>query len=283
MKAFLLLASLLFIASCTTHLGPRTGTPVTAVKTSGFTVKKDMIYTPKGWPQAIPADVYQPAGTGPWPGVLLIHGGSWTAKDRRSDMDSIAERLARRGYVVMNATYRLAPQHPHPAQVQDLQQALAWMRAHAAELRLRSDRLATFGYSAGGHLAALLGAVDAPAKLRVQAVVAGGAPSDLRKWPNSRDVVSYLGGPLNEVPAQYASASPVTHISRDDPPVFLYHGSLDMLVTVDQAIDYQAALTKGGVPNELLWQRGRGHVPAFFLDGDAIRPAIDFLDRHLRR
>lgn len=283
MKAFLLLPSLFLITSCASHIGPRTGTPVTAVNTSGFTLKQDVIYTPKDWPQAIPADVYQPTGTGPWPGVLLIHGGSWTAKDRRSDMDSIAESLARRGYVVMNATYRLAPKHPHPAQVQDLQQAVAWMRAHAAELNLRPDRIATFGYSAGGHLAALLGAVDAPAKLRVQAVVAGGAPSDLRKWPNSRDVVSYLGGMLAEVPNQYTDASPVTHISRDDPPVFLYHGSLDMLVTVDQARDYKAALTAGGVPNELLWQRGRGHVPAFFLDGDAIRPAIDFLDRHLRR
>jgi len=117
----------------------------------------------------------------------------------------------------------------------------------------------------------------------VQAVVAGGAPSDLRKWPNSRYVVSYLGGTLAEVPDQHTDASPVTHISRDDPPVFSTTAAWTCWVTVDQAIDYQAALTAGGVPNELLWQRGRGHVPAFFLDGDAIRPAIDFLDRHLRR
>ncbi|MDP3376858.1 MAG: alpha/beta hydrolase [Brevundimonas sp.] len=282
MRVLLLLPLLLLGLSCATRSGPLTGSPTAPVHTPQFTVKKDLIYTPAGWPQALPADLYQPTGPGPWPGVLLIHGGSWTQKDRRSDMTGIAERLARRGYIVLNATYRLAPQHPHPAQVQDLQQAAEWLRQNAAPLRLRADRLATFGYSAGGHLAALVGAYPGGKTARFQAIVAGGAPSDLRKFPDSAMVVNYLGGNLRERPAVFADASPVTHIRPGHPPVFIYHGRGDLLVPVDQASDYQAALKKAGVPHELLWQEGRGHVAAFILDGDAIRPAIAFLDRHLR-
>ena len=283
MKSLFLLTCLFLACSCSTRLGERTGTPAAAVKVAKFTVEKDVIYTPSGWPQALPADLYQPEGPGPWPGVLLIHGGSWAGKDRRSDMTSIAQRLAQRGYVVMNATYRLAPKYLYPAQVDDLQQATLWFRGHARELNLRADQLAAFGYSAGANLAALLAAKDAPKSLRFQAVVAGGTPADLRKFTDSPIVEKYLGGTDEKIPAVYADASPITHISRDDPPVFLYHGHLDKLVPIDQAIDYEAALTKGGIPHEFLWQNGRGHLAAYFFDKDAISPSIDFLDRHLRR
>jgi acetyl esterase/lipase len=280
MRPFLL-ATLTLLTSCVTHIDRSTASSPARVSVPQFTLQRDVIYSPKRWPQELRADVYQPAGDGPWPGVLLIHGGSWTAKDRRSDMDSIAERLVKRGYVVVNATYRLAPKYLHPAQVRDLQQALTWMRDHAQTLKLDATRIASFGYSAGGHLAAMLGGVNAPAKQRVQAVVAGGAPLDLRKWPASAAVILFLGGTLREIPDTYADASPVVHISKDDPPVFLYHGSWDMLVPPDHSEDYHAALKKAGVRSELLWQRGLGHVPAFFIDGTVIERAIEFLDREL--
>ncbi len=283
MKRLLLCLLSALQVSCVTHLDkPRTAAP-TPVRVNHFTVKRDLIYTPKDWPQPLAADLYQPTGPGPWPGVLLIHGGSWTAKDRRSDMVKVAKRLVRRGYVVVNATYRLAPQSMHPAQVRDLQQALLWMREQATELRLEPDRIATFGYSAGGHLAAMLGSVKAPERLRVQAVVAGGAPTDLRKWPASPVVIRLLGGTLRELPDTYADASPVTHISADDPPVFLYHGRQDLLVPPDHSSDYHTALKQAGVRSELLWQNGLGHVPAFLISKPATERAIDFLDRQLRR
>ncbi|TDU66022.1 acetyl esterase/lipase [Prosthecobacter fusiformis] len=284
MKAHLLLfVCLLSSLSCTTRVGPRIGTPVQPVRVAGFTLREDVIYTPPGWPQALPADVYVPDGPGPWPGILLIHGGSWANKDRRSDMDGIAGHLARRGYVVMNATYRLAPQHIHPAQIHDLQQATRWLRTHADQLHLQPDHLGVFGYSAGGHLAALLAALDAPADLRFQAVVAGGAPSDLRKFDRSPIVTTYLGGSLQEKSALYAAASPVTHLTSDDPPVFIYHGTRDTLVPPDHASDYAAALKKVGIPHELVWQNGRGHIAAFLSYGDILTPALSFLDRHLRQ
>ena len=283
MKAFFLLPLLLTALSCTTRVGGTTGGKVPPVRVAGFTVQKDVIFTPAGWPQALPADVYVPDGPGPWPGILMIHGGSWTGDERRSDMAGLSEHLARRGYVVMNTTYRLAPEHPYPAQVEDLREATRWMVANAGKLKLRKDRLGVFGYSAGGQLAAMMGALDAPEWLRFKAVVAGGAPTDLRKFDRSPIVSVYLGGSLREKPALYGQASPVTHISAGDPPVFLYHGSKDTLVPPDHASDYAAALKKGGVPHELIWQNGRGHIAAFVTYGDIVGPAMAFLDRWLRK
>ncbi len=279
--AWAAVALLALLAGCASHLGRPEGASAPAVTGVGFSVERDRVYSPEGWPETLRADLYRPQMDGARPAVLLIHGGGWSPPDRRSQMDSIAGRLAARGYVVMNATYRLAPRHQHPAPIDDLRQALAWLRANAGELGTQPDRIAAFGYSAGGHLAALLGALDAGPDARIQAVVAGGAPTELAKWPNGKLVVRYLGGRPDEVPDRYAAASPIRHVSSDDPPVFLYHGTLDAVVPVDHATDYKAALDRAGVRNELYLERGRGHVAAFLLDGGAVDAALDFLDRTL--
>lgn len=269
------------LAGCASHLGRPEGSPITPPPPVAFSVQADVVYTPQAWPEVLKADLFIPQTPGARPAVLLIHGGGWRPPDRREQMRSIAERLAARGYVVMNATYRLAPAHRHPAALEDLRQALVWLRQESSRLGVDPRRIAAFGYSAGGHLAALLGAVEAPEGQRVQAVVAGGAPSDLRKWPDAPLVVNYLGGPLAELPGLYAEASPVVHISPNDPPVFLYHGGFDLLVPTDHATDYQTALERAGVRNELYIQRGMGHITAFLTDGGAVKAALEFLDRSL--
>jgi acetyl esterase/lipase len=270
------------LSACATHLGkPNPAMASAQPSRHSYSVERDRIYSPTGWPQALKADVYRPTAEGLRPAVLLIHGGGWEVPDRRHQMDSIARRLAQRGYVVMNATYRLAPAHQHPAPVEDLQQALLWMREHSKALSIDPARMATFGYSAGGHLAALLGARQASEEPMVRAVVAGGAPTDLSKWRSGRLVVQYLGGTRDEMPARYAAASPVTQIKPEHPPVFLYHGQADNLVPVDHSLDYKAALDRAGIRNELYLTRGLGHISAFLLDGPAVEAAIGFLDREL--
>lgn len=270
------------LAGCAAHQGrPADAAPTATPPEVGFAVDRDRVYTPAGWPTVQRADLYRPALPGPRPAVLLIHGGGWAEPERRHQMVSIAERLARRGYVVVNATYRLAPTHLHPAGLEDLRMALRWMRQSASSLGIDPQRIAAFGYSAGGHLAALLGGLEAPSDQQVQAVVAGGAPTDLAKWPNGKLVVQYLGGTLAAMPARYAEASPVQHVDARDPPVFLYHGGFDLLVPIDHAEDYKTALDQAGVPNELYIQRGLGHITAFFLDQGAVDAAIDFLDRRM--
>ena len=160
------------------------------------------------------------------------------------------------------------------------------MQANASRLHMNPDRIGVFGYSAGAHLAALLGTLspgDALAATpRPAAIVAGGTPSDLTKFKGGTLVPQFLGTNWKTDPEAYRRASPVTYISRDDPPFFLYHGSWDQLVPVDHATDLHAALEATGVRSELFLLKGRGHITAFLTDGAAFEAAAAFLDRELR-
>ena len=96
------------------------------------------------------ARVYQPAGEGPFPLLLFVHGGAWNNGDRFTT-SHFTERLAASGVVVVSPDFRLAPDHPYPAQVQDVNLATRWLKAHAAELKADADALGGMGASSGGH------------------------------------------------------------------------------------------------------------------------------------
>lgn len=85
-----------------------------------------------------------------------------------------------------------------------------------------------------------------------------------------------------ELPELHALASPVTHVSADDPPFLLYHGTLDDIVPVRQAEVMFAALKAAGVPAELHLVHGAGHIALAIFTGPVVTEAIHFLDRHLR-
>jgi acetyl esterase/lipase len=281
-----LLLAVFGAAACTTHQG-RPDTPEPPRVESDYQLHRDLVFTPGGWPQPQQADVYVPRGAGPFPAVLVIHGGGWQKGDR-DQMASIARRLAGRGYVAVNITYRLAPAFIFPAQLQDVQQAVLWMRAHAAEYRIDSRHIGAFGYSAGAHLAALLGGIGESGPLgqpgaAIQAVVAGGTPTDLSKWSGGTLVPQLIGGDRAHKAAEFRAASPVSYVDAGDPPVFLYHGGSDSLVPIDHAQEYKQLLDAAGVPCELFVLRGRGHILAFLSDGAAVDAALEFLDRYLRR
>lgn len=241
-------------------------------------IERDIIYTPIDWPETLRADLYRPKDPERQAAVLLIHGGGWSTPDSRALMRPIAKRLAGRGYVVMNASYRLAPQYQHPAPIEDLQRAVSWLCNNSEKLQIDPNRIAAYGYSAGGHLAALLGTLRASLDLKLSAVVAGGAPTDLAKWPEGNIVGRYLGGHFDQIPERFAAASPINHVHRDVPPMFLYHGTHDKLVPVDHATDFKAILDQAGVVNELLLLPGCNHLTAF-LNREAVERAIDFLDQ----
>ena len=281
----LLLTAAFGATGCTIHQGRPDG-PAPLRIDSSYQIRRDQVFTPPGWPVALLADVYVPEGEGPFPAVLVIHGGGWESGDR-AQVKGLAERIARRGYVAVNTTYRLAPGAIFPAQLQDVQQAVLWMRAQAATYRIDPTRIGAFGYSAGAHLAALLGGIGEAGPLgqpgaAIKAVVAGGTPTDLSKWPAGKLVPQFIGGNRSQKPAEYRAASPVSYVNAGDPPVFLYHGGADALVPIDHAEDYQKLLAAADVPNELFVLRGRGHILAFLTDGPAVDAALTFLDRHLR-
>lgn len=243
-----------------------------------ISIRRDIVFTPATWPARLLADFHFPTADAPAPAVLLIHGGGWNGKESRYEMDGIARSLAKRGYFVMNATYRLTPDWKFPAQTDDLEQALDYMRKNSGELNIDPTRIATFGYSAGGHLAALIGLDPANG---VKAIVAGGAPSDLSFWPDGKLTGLLLGGPVKGNEALYRKASPVNHVSRKSPPVFIYHGTADDLVPIEHPKAFIAALEKQGVEHETYWIEGRSHIFTHLFPAQAISKAIDFLDKNL--
>lgn len=289
MKGCLVLLTSLLMCACTRHLNAPQST-VDRPDTE-WTVQENVVYTPSDWPQSLHADIYRPESQGPHPAVLSVHGGGW---ERRSpeDMAGIAEELASNGFMVMNIEYRFAPQFRFPAQLHDLQQAMHWLNDNAARLNIDKDRIAGVGYSSGAHLVSLLalvasegGELDAPyggPETQLDAVVAGGTPSDLRKFDSGELVVQFLGDTKQAMPERYAAASPVTHITPQSPPFFLFHGDWDSLVPLDHATDFQAALAAKGIPTEMMILRWRGHILTFLTSQQAIDAGIQFLYRQLK-
>ena len=214
------------------------------------------------------------------PGVIMIHGGAWFAGDKTNDAVH-AKRLAKLGIVVVAINYRLIPKHPYPAQLDDCNLALEWMTSHADKLGIEVDAMGAWGYSAGGHLSALLATHPKDGLPRLKAAVVGAAPCDLTQIPeDSNLLVGLIGGTRAKYPARYADASPVTHVSQDDPPVFMFHGSKDWLVPPVNSRAMLEALEKKGVKCELCSVANKAHMMTF-IDTEATEKSFLFLKQHL--
>lgn len=223
------------------------------------------------------ADLYRPVGEGPFPGVIVVHGGGWSSRTK-SDMDSVAESLASNGFVVMNINYRLAPEHAHPAPIDDLELALSYFKSRAKELKLDTKRIGLWGYSSGGHTVSLF----ALTRQKVQAVVSGGAPYDLTWYPKSPYVKDYTGFYRDQAFQTYIDASPITHIKKDAPPFFLYHALNDNLVEHAQAANFEAKLMMNKSPVKRYDIGFWGHGFGFAFSSEAIKEGVHFLKQTLK-
>lgn len=273
-------------AACAQHINAPEDRQQTLPRT-GFELTRDQVISPDDWPQTLYADLYDPQNSETRrPAVLMVHGGGWEGRSR-GDMNRMSRALARAGFVVLNVDYRFAPEYPFPHALHDVQIAMHWLHDQAEALHIDTHRIGAFGFSSGAHLVSLMamvagqgGPLDQPYggdRTRPYALVAGGTPSDLQKFSEGRLVEQFLGGTREEVPEQYALASPVEHIHPDAPPVFLFHGTWDSLVPPDHATDFRIQLADQGVQAELFKQRLRGHATSLLLAGDATRAATRFL------
>ncbi len=256
-------------------------------------VVRDVTYATRG-EQDLRADIYVPRGDGPFPGVLMVHGGGWMS-GAKWHMARHALTMAENGYTVVSIQYRLAPLDKFPAQIEDCKEAVRWMRRNAETYKIDPSRIAGYGYSAGGHLVCLLGVTDAAAGLeglaaeekdapstRLQAVVAGGAPCNFEYIPaESNALAFFLGGSRREKPEAYRLASPTSFVSKDDPPVFFFHGEDDQLVPRISPEALIKQLHGVGVRTEMYVVPGKGHITAF-LDEQARLKALKFLDDVLK-
>jgi acetyl esterase/lipase len=211
---------------------------------------------------SIPLEIYVPKSEGPFPAILLIHGGGWKQRQIEADRP-LAERLALRGYVVAQVAYRLSTEAKYPAALHDCKAALRFMRARSKEYKIDPTRIGCAGGSAGGHLSGLMGMTggmkelegdggnaDQSTKIEACVVMAGGM--DLvaaNKDKNGEGTIQFIG-PISEKRDLYVQASPITHVSKTSPPTLFIEGEKDTL-KIGRA-EMQEKLRAAGVATELL-------------------------------
>jgi acetyl esterase/lipase len=235
------------------------------------------------------ADIYVPKGEGPFPGVLVVHGGAWWM-GTRAQLSGFAQQLASRGLTAVAISYRFAPTNKFPAQIEDCKEAVRWMRQHAERLKIDPERIGGFGYSAGAQLTALLGTTgiegvaDPQGSLstRLLAVAGGGVPCDFRTLPLDLEMLSFwLGGTRREQGETYRLASPAAFVTADDPPMFFFHGENDKLVPIESPKAMCEELKDAGVSAELYVVPKADHIFAM-MDRTALEKCANFLVENLQ-
>lgn len=263
----------------------------------GTTVHRDLAYVPNGHAKQ-KLDLYLPSGAvtarTKRPLVIYIHGGAFKFGDKKSAF--LPVRLLSKGYALASLDYRLSGDALFPAQIQDCKAAVRWLRANAARYGIDPSRFVSFGESAGGNLAALLGTagpskyLDVGPNLKYSSVVQGVVdlygPTDFLQMdahrveggdehnPADSPESLLIGGALQENPDKVARANPITYVSRQSPPFFIAHGTKDSVVPFHQSEILASALKRAGRKVTLLPVLGvdhgfRGATPAQLRQIDA--------------
>jgi acetyl esterase/lipase len=251
-------------------------------------------YTPRGEPLWL--DLYLPtAVTGPLPVIVFIHGGGWSGGSKAETPEFILNQ----GFIVAGINYRLTANNVAgnstsaarwPAQIDDVKAAIRYVRSLAGSrlgktgtVTVDGNRIGVYGFSAGGHLAALLGTTGnselndrvlqppgghsaaefSAISTAVQAVCDVAGPADLtwgwtNAWMNQNYLTAtdsgyaaLLGGPVGKNLALADSASSVAYIDGDEPPFLVIHGNLDTTVDPAQSQELDQILRASGVSSTL--------------------------------
>ncbi len=262
----------------------------------------NMVYTAYGY-RHLALDLFAPEdqGEGPFPSVLIIHGGGWRSGNRKQET-AMARELAAQGYVTVVAEYRLSPEAQYPAAVHDLKAAIRWMRAHAREYTIDTSRIGVMGGSAGGTLAALLGTTGdlkvfegkgthpgyssaVQAIVDIDGVVDFTDSSESGKDADPANPSAgklWFGSAYRDRPELWKNASPLRHVSSRTPPVMFVNSSIDrfhagrdaMIAKLNQVHVYSEVHTLPDTPHPFWLFR-----PWF---GETSKMVISFFDRVLK-
>lgn len=249
---------------------------------------KDVVYAKIG-ERALLLDIYQPVGKASdraAPLVVWVHGGAWRSGSKEGVP---VTQWLEHGWAIASINYRLSPEARFPAQIHDIKAAVRYLRAHARRFGFDADRVIIAGASAGGHLAALAGVSDGVAELEgtvgehldtssaVQAIVSFYGAANLESILSQSTehglsvrvpaLQQLLGGVPSEKPALARLASPLAHVDRTDPPLWLVHGDADPQMPLEQSRELHAAYIKDGLPAELdVIVGGKHGGPEFYAD-----------------
>lgn len=274
----------------------------------GVKMERDISYIPDG-DEAQRLDLYLPEKTADQrlPLIVHIHGGGWQAG---SKFPSPFVNMVNRGYVVASVEYRFSQKAKFPAQIQDCQAAIRWLRAHRDEYHIDADHIGVVGGSAGGHLSALVatsGGKKAFAPIggnddqsdRVQCVVNIFGPADFTAVmrhaeddKNVRNIFKFntpsdpyselIGTSLVDNKQKTDAVSPIHYVSNDNPPMLILHGTHDTLVPYAQSVELQAALKAKGVEVWLQTLPGAGHGGSAFGKPAVVNLTQKFFDKYLK-
>ena len=274
------------------------------IRAQDFVLEEDITFG-KGDDVDLKLDLARPeTGKGPFPALVYIFGsgwGDWTGGSRTRCHLGIMQ-AAQRGYVAVTVDHRRTAvkekgktKFLFPAQLYDVKCAIRWLRANADRYNIDSKHIGAVGWSSGGHLALMLGLTEASDGLegdcgdkeyssRVQAVVSAGGPTELASMYNEtkslderRVLVEFLGGNPQELPDQYARASPINYVKNDAPPILTIHGDIDADVPLKQAYLLDAKMKELGASHTLIIQKNSEHT-----DFTADPVVLDFFDKYLK-
>lgn len=246
-------------------------------------------------------DLYLPSGiTRPVPLLIFVHGGGWVSNDKTADMGYMRKTIGevvQRGIAIASIDYRFAQDAVFPEILKDCNRAVSFLYDQAAMYGFDRERFALMGFSAGGHLATLMGLssnnqIDSffvpgsSREFRFRAIVDFYGPMDLEKMPNSKAPGApesiLIGGLPSLLPARARAASPLTYIDKLDPPVLIIHGEKDDMVPPAQSQLLQQQLMLKAVPTDLIIVPGAPHYGVMF-DAEWIRKRVlAFLERALK-
>jgi acetyl esterase/lipase len=270
--------------------------PQTAIP-NGVAVLKDLKYVQNG-SASQKLDLYLPPNGSNRPLVILIHGGAFMFGDKGGEDVGL---WLKEGFAVASLNYRLSGEARFPAAIEDCKSAIRWLRFHAKEYRFDPHRFGVFGASAGGNLAAMIGATGETRKfdrgtlLKVSSRVsvvgdwfgptdflrmdgqryAGGDLHDPADSPESR----YLGGPIQQRREMAEESNPLTYVSAKCPPFYIAHGDEDKQVPYGQSLLLKNALERAKVTVKFRTVHGQGHM---FRDSVATQETVEFFNLYLR-
>ena len=247
-------------------------------------------------------DIYIPQGAKEnIPLVIFVHGGAWMVNDKYADMGYMKKtvsEIVENGYALASIDYRFSTQAIFPAQIQDCYRAVSYLVDNAGKFGFDTSKIAVMGFSAGGHLASLLGLAknnnvdsffmpESNRSFSFKGVIDFYGPAELIMFPGSNDIKSpesiLIGATPISRPDLAKVASPVTYVDKNDPPFLIIHGEKDDMVSPKQSMLLSSWLTIAGVPNELVIVKDAPHYGEMF-DAEEVRNKVmTFLKRNLNQ
>ncbi|MDG2214012.1 MAG: alpha/beta hydrolase [Verrucomicrobiota bacterium] len=272
----------------------------TANTFSASKVIKDIEFAKVGG-QSLKLDLYLPAKQKNAALVIWIHGGGWRNGTKEK---CFITWLPEHGYAMASISYRLSNIAKFPAQLHDCKGAVRWLRAHAKQYGFNPDKFYVAGASAGGHLTALMATTSGHEKLEgttggnlkqssaVQGAIDYYGATDFilrsKTQPsraNEKGSVVYdlLGGGAHEKVTAAKLASACYHISKDDVPLLIFHGTMDKTVLIDQSQAIEAKYKQSGLSVEFHAIKDAGHGGNIFYSGENANRLLKFLKKNTQQ